>query len=143
MASREKITPQAVRVLVVEDDANNRLVVTRLLRLAGVQAENILEVEGDPFSTLSETQLADIHLVLLDLQLPKKDGYAILRDFRSKPALDVVRVVALTANVMRSDVERARNAGFDGFIGKPIDGRRFTDILNRLLADEAIWTITL
>ena len=143
MVNHKKIIPREARVLVVEDDANNRLVVTRLLRLAGVLAENMIEVDGDPFSTLTEEQIADIHLILLDLQLPKKDGYAILRNLRTRPALDDVRVVALTANVMRADVERARSAGFDGFIGKPIDGRRFSDILNRLLAGEAIWTITL
>jgi two-component system cell cycle response regulator DivK len=137
------IAPEKARILVVEDDANNRMVITRLLRLAGVQAENIRSVEGDPLETLGEETIREVDLVLLDLQLPKKDGFAIIRGLRSRPALAGMRVIALTANVMRSDVERARSAGFDGFIGKPIDGRRFSSVLQRLLAGEKVWTVDL
>ena len=137
-----KIAPHMARVLVVEDDTNNRLVVTRLLRLAGVQADNILEVDGDPLSRLQPAQLENIDLVFLDLQLPKKDGYAILQELRAQPGLARALIVALTANVMRHDVERCRQAGFDGFIGKPIDGRRFSEVLQRLLSGEPVWTIT-
>ena len=51
-----------------------------------------------------------------------------------------MRVVALTANVTRREIERCREAGFDGFIGKPIDGRRFSELLRKILQGEAVWT---
>jgi two-component system, cell cycle response regulator DivK len=133
--------PQEARILVVEDDPNNRLVITRLLRLAGVPQENIFETDSDAAEFLRVSVPNGVDLVLLDLQLPKKDGYAILQELRDDPDLAQLRVVALTANVMRQDVERARAAGFDGFIGKPIDGRRFSDVLNRLLGGESVWTV--
>jgi len=82
-----------------------------------------------------------IDLVFLDIQLPKKDGYTILQELRADPRYAGLQVVALTANVMRQDIERARTAGFDGFIGKPVDGRRFSQTLNRLLAGESVWTV--
>lgn len=140
--TNEALTPQKVRVLVVEDDPNNRLVIVRLLKLAGVPPEHISEVEGDAATYLRTQPPNSVDLIFLDLQLPKKDGYTILKELRADPTLDVTKIVALTANVMRQDIERARAAGFDGFIGKPIDGRRFSEVLRRLLAGDPVWTVT-
>lgn len=135
------LTVDAVRVLVVEDDASNRIVITRLLKLAGVQAQNIYECELDPESFFKKTE-TEIDLVFLDIQLPGKDGHQILKEIRANTMLLQPIVIALTANVMRQDIEKARSSGFDGFIGKPIDGRRFSQILQKILAGEAVWTIT-
>lgn len=129
-----------VRILVVEDDPNNRIVISRLLRLAGVGQDRYFEVEGDAASFLRDRR-PDIDLVFLDLQLPKKDGYKILAEIRAEPRTADLIVVALTANVMRQDIERCREAGFDGFIGKPIDGRRFAEMLGKILRGEPVWTI--
>ena len=129
-----------VRVLVVEDDENNRLVISRLLRLSGVSDDRIFTAGCDASGFLASVR-AEVDLVLLDLQLPGKDGYAILEELRSDPATRDLVVVALTANVMRQDVERCRMAGFDGFIGKPIDGRRFKETFARILEGEGVWTV--
>lgn len=131
--------PQDARVLVVEDDPDNRTVIERLLRLAGVRPGAFASIEGDAASYLAETG-ERFDIVFLDLQLPKKDGYAVLDEIRSDPRLSSTKVVALTANVTRREVERCRSAGFDGFIGKPIDGRRFSGLLRRILEGEAVWT---
>lgn len=131
---------ERVRILVVEDDQNNRLVISRLLRLAGVSDDRIFAAEGDPCAFLSSRGIS-VDLVLLDLQLPGKDGYSVLGELRSDPSTRDLQVVALTANVMRQDVDRCREAGFDGFIGKPIDGRRFRETFSRILAGEPVWTV--
>ncbi len=136
---RPPVAPGQAHVLVVEDDANNRLVAVKLLKVAGVPPENVVEIEGDAAEYL-HTSPSPIDLVLLDLQLPGKDGYAVLQELRADPALADIRVVAVTANVMKVDIEHVRAAGFDGFIGKPIDGRRFPDWIKRLLAGENVWT---
>ncbi len=137
---KDAVTPGEARILVVEDDPNNRLVITRLLKLTGVDPANVSECEADPLATMRE-RLGDFDLIFLDLQLPRKDGYAIIAELKAEPSLADTRIVALTANVMRQDVERAKEAGFDGFIGKPIDGRRFGDVIRRLLSGEQVWTI--
>jgi CheY-like chemotaxis protein len=62
-----------------------------------------------------------------------------LSELRADPRLASTRVVALTANVTRREVERCRESGFDGFIGKPIDGRRFAVYLRMILKGEAVW----
>lgn len=137
--ARLPISPHQARVLIVEDDANNRLVAAKLLQVAGVPPKNIMEVEGDPAAFLAGQPPDSIDLILLDLQLPGKSGYTILQELRADPRLAEVKVAALTANVMRADIERAQAAGFDGFIGKPIDGRRFPEWIRRLLAGEQVW----
>ena len=137
--SKQIITPQQARVLVVEDDTNNRLVITKLLKLSGVPIENIFAIEGDAASYLQTQPPNSVDLILLDLRLPKKDGYSVLSELRADPAWAAIRIVALTANVMRSDILRAQAAGFDGFIGKPIDGQRFPAMLRDILAGQSIW----
>lgn len=133
------LQPLDARILVVEDDPNNRLVITRLLKLAGISPASVWEYPGDP-SAFFDEHPEGVDIVLLDIQLPKKDGYAILKELRARPESSRAKIVALTANVMHQDIERAREAGFDGFIGKPIDGRRFTEVMARILAGEAVWT---
>jgi two-component system, cell cycle response regulator DivK len=132
------LDPSAAKVLVVEDDPDNRIVISRLLRMAGVGPNSFAAIEGDAGGYLASTGEA-FDLVFLDLQLPKKDGYAVLSDIRADPRLATTLVVALTANVSRREVERCREAGFDGFIGKPIDGRRFSELLHKILNGEAVW----
>src|SRR5687767_13525147 len=69
-------------------------------------------------------------LVLMDIQLPGKDGFALLQEIRSSPHRDL-RVIALTAHAMAGDRERAMEAGFDGYITKPIEIRHFPDQVRR------------
>jgi len=132
------IEPSQAEVLVVEDDPDNRTVIERLLMISGVDKDSVASIEGDaaPYLAASSRRF---DLVFLDLQLPKKDGYAVLDEIRSDPGTAGLRVIALTANVSHREVDRCREAGFDGFIGKPIDGRRFSALLRRILAGEAVW----
>jgi CheY-like chemotaxis protein len=72
-------------------------------------------------------------LVLVDMQLPDIDGLEVLRRLRAEPATRAIRCVALSANAMHEDVERARAAGFDDYWTKPIDLASFLGALDRLL----------
>ena len=78
-------------------------------------------------------------LVLMDIQLPGKDGYALLKELRQSEHKSV-RVVALTAHAMSGDREKAINAGFDGYITKPIDIRAFPDQISRALDGDMVTT---
>ncbi|MBE2201532.1 MAG: response regulator [Anaerolinea sp.] len=135
------IEPHEAKVLIVEDDPSNMLVAQKLLQVAGVPRENIYGASSDPLPLLRGELCGQIDLILLDLQLPGKDGYTILQEIRAEPTLAGIRVVALTANVMLPAINHAQEAGFDGFISKPIDGRRFADWIRRLLAGEAVWIV--
>ncbi len=73
-------------------------------------------------------------LVLLDIQLPRVNGLAVVRQLRQNPRLANLRVVAVTAYAMRGDKEKALDAGFDAYITKPIDTAALRSQIEQLLA---------
>ena len=129
--------PVDAYVLVIEDDVNNLMVATDFLHILGVKYVNA-RASGWQGLKLAES-LPQLDLILLDIQLPHEDGYAILQRIRSNPKLKGTRVVAVTANVLPQDEARARAAGFDGFIGKPLDFDRFPVQIRAILNGESIW----
>jgi two-component system, cell cycle response regulator DivK len=106
-----------VRVLYIEDNAENRLLVRRVLEAEGC---SVLEA-ADGSSGLEVAAQTRPDLILLDINLPEIDGYDLARRFRDMPGLQQVPILAITANVMKGDRERTLAAGCDGYIQKPID----------------------
>jgi CheY-like chemotaxis protein len=72
-------------------------------------------------------------LVLVDIQMPHLDGYGVLRELRADPAFAKLHVVALTAFAMHGDKERALEAGFDGYITKPVEIAALRQEIRRFL----------
>jgi CheY-like chemotaxis protein len=104
------------RVLVVEDNERNLKLVRDVLRFAGYE---VVEARsGEQGVELAEADPPD--LVLMDLQLPGMDGTQALRALRRSPRTGAVPVVAVTALAMKEDRDRAVQAGFDGYLEKPI-----------------------
>jgi two-component system, cell cycle response regulator DivK len=123
-------------ILVVEDNERNLKLLRDVLEYAGydVRAARTAE-EG---ITLAVNQPPS--LVLMDLQLPGIDGMEALRRLRENPRTADIPVVAVTAQAMKHDRERALEAGFDGYVEKPISVRAFTDQLRRFLSEEEVGT---
>ena len=121
------------RILVVEDSPDNMKLFRTLLTLKGHQVTGLPGGDG-LLDTIARTEP---ELVLMDIQLPGKDGFALLAEVRDS-AHAGVRILALTAHAMSGDRERALQAGFDGYITKPIDIRSFPDLVNRALAGETV-----
>ena len=76
-------------------------------------------------------------LVLLDIQMPVLDGYAVVRRIRDNPRSTKLRVIALTAYAMRGDRDRALAAGFDDYVTKPIDLATLTSKIGQFLEEES------
>ncbi len=117
-------------VLYIEDNPSNlRLVAQILSRNPQVQ----LITAHTPKLGF---ELASVHhpeLILLDINLPGIDGYQVLSTLRNLDALKTIPVIAISANAMPRDIERAMAAGFDDYITKPIDITRFLEVVYRLL----------
>lgn len=127
-------------VLIVEDNADNLFIISDILKHdLLVKYVNARASGRQLFKLIEKNPTLMPHLILLDLQIPYEDGYTVLRQLRSHPTLGSTRVVAVTANVLPQDVEWCRSAGFDGFIGKPLDSDRFPQQVQRILNDEAVW----
>lgn len=115
------------KVLYIEDRVDNRSLVRRVLMAEGIE---VLEAtNADDGIRLALQHLPD--LILMDINMPGKDGFTATAELRQHTALAHVPIVALTANVMKGDREKTLEAGCDGYIPKPIDVDRFpTDIMS-------------
>lgn len=132
------IRPEDARVLVVEDDPDNLIVVLDLLSVAGVR--HVVWVTQAGEAPAGAERLGQVDIVLLDVNLPDRDGREMIPPLRAVPACANARIVAVTASVMPDDFTRARAAGFDGFIGKPLDFDRFPQQIEALLRGEPVWS---
>jgi len=105
------------RILYIEDSPSNRLLVTRILLVEGYE---VLEAtDGAEGIQMAKSEHPD--LILMDMNLPEVDGYELTETIKADPELSDIPVVAMTANVMQGDREKALQAGCVGYIPKPID----------------------
>ena len=125
---RRKVPPL---VLVVEDNPVNLELVSALLEEHA--CETLVATTGDV--ALDLLRQSRPNLVLVDVQLPGMSGYQVTRRIKADPALADIPVVALTAHAMAHEDVRARDAGCDAFLTKPIDIRAFKEILQRFVFD--------
>jgi two-component system, cell cycle response regulator DivK len=134
------IAPPSTVVLVVEDNPDNQLIILSLLEDdCNIPTCHGVAAGWQLFKMLREHAELQPQIILLDLQIPGENGYGVLQRIRATRSLVNTRVVAVTANVMPQDVEKCRLAGFDGFIGKPINAERFPLQIQRILEGEAVW----
>ena len=123
-------------ILVVEDNELNLKLLRDVLEYAGYEVRGARTAEDG--ITLAVSEPPD--LVLMDLQLPGIDGIEALHRLRESPGTADIPVVAVTAQAMKQDRERALRAGFDGYVEKPISVRAFTDQVRRFLSGEEVGT---
>lgn len=135
--THEPIQPKDATVLIVEDNVSNFVLMARMLAYMGVPRCE-WKTSGWQVVEFADT-LPRIDLILLDIHLPYEDGYAALSKVRATRRLKDTIVVAVTAYADQEQMTKARAAGFDGFIGKPLDPDRFPDQIRRLLKGEAVW----
>jgi two-component system cell cycle response regulator DivK len=107
----------SARILYIEDNSDNRLLVKRVLEAAGYTLLEAANAREGLRQMLAEPP----DLILMDINLPEVDGYTTTARIKSTPGLERVKVVAVTANVMKGDREKTLAAGCDGYIQKPID----------------------
>ncbi|HQE91209.1 MAG TPA: response regulator [Anaerolineae bacterium] len=131
------VVPADAVILIVEDNLNNFILMTRLLAFLGVKKCE-WKASGWKVLEFAET-LGNIDVILMDIALPDTDGYQSLALLRAHPRLREVRIIAVTADISAENMKRAREAGFDGFIGKPLDPDRFPEQMRRVLAGEEVW----
>jgi two-component system cell cycle response regulator DivK len=116
-------------ILYVEDNLDNRNLVRRVLEVEGfsmIDAKNAAQA-------LERLGQEAIDLILMDINMPDMDGYALTAKIKSMPEYMMIPIIAMTANVMRGDRERSLEAGCDGYIQKPIDIDTLTQQVERFL----------
>lgn len=118
-------------VLLIEDNEQNRYLATFLLERNGYSV--VPACDGPRGIELARTLQVD--LILLDIQLPGMDGYAVARALRATAALRHIPIIAVTSYAMVGDRERTIAAGCNGYIEKPINPDTFVDEISQFLPD--------
>ena len=116
-------------ILIVEDNEKNLKLVRDVLQVKGY--ETLEAGTAEDGLELARARAPD--LILMDIQLPGMNGIDALKALRAEPATAAIPVVAITASVMQQDRQQIMNAGFNGFIEKPINLRVFLDTVQKTM----------
>ena len=117
------------RILLIEDNVQNRYLANFLLEARGWE---MVHAEDGPTGVALAGQIDPV-LILLDIQLPGMDGYAVAQALRSDPKLQAIPILAVTSYAMAGDRERCLAAGCNGYIEKPIDPQTFAEEVERFI----------
>lgn len=111
------------KILIVEDNEDSRELVVKVLRNKGYIMVEAVDGEEAIEKVVSEKP----DLVLLDISIPKLDGYEVAKRLKSREDVKDIPIVAVTAHAMKGDREKVIAAGFEGYISKPVNVRELPD----------------
>lgn len=117
------------RILVVEDNLMNKVLVKEVLTLNGYEITEA-RTGTEALKAFANTRP---DMVLMDIQLPEMDGVTAMRVIKSDEKNKDIPVIALTASAMKGEEEKILNAGFDGYIAKPIDTKKLVETVDASL----------
>lgn len=109
------------KILIVEDNQDSRELFIKILKNKGYDLIEAVDGEEAIEKALKEKP----NLILLDISIPKIDGYEVTKRLKSLEEFQDIPIVALTAHAMKGDREKFISAGFEGYISKPINVREF------------------
>lgn len=119
------------RILLVEDNPQNRYLMTFLLETNGYD----VDVAEDGARALEMLEQHTPDLILMDMQLPRIDGYEATRRIKGDDRFSAIPLVALTAHSMKGDRVRAIDAGCDEYVTKPVDADQIIALVSRLIGE--------
>lgn len=117
-------------ILIVDDNPTNAKLLAYLMAANGFEVDTALDAEA----ALGRVRARPPHLILMDVQMPGIDGLELTRRLKSDPATREIVIVAVTALSRKIDQARARAAGCDDFVAKPIDTRALPLLVSEHLA---------
>lgn len=121
------------RILIVDDKATSRELLRTVLEKNGYA---IFEA-ADGAEAIEKARAESPDLILLDLQMPVRNGYEVLHELRQDPRYATLPIIALTASAMQGDREKALAAGFTAYLPKPVTLAHLRDEVQRLLSKSA------
>jgi two-component system cell cycle response regulator DivK len=123
----------SARILHVEDNTANRMIVRDLLEFQGYQ---VIEVsDGEEALAAAERERPD--LILMDIQLPRISGFEVSRRIKARAELQHIPIIAVTSFALSGDDQRAAEAGCDGYIAKPYRPRDLLQLIIKLLPPQS------
>ncbi len=133
------IDPQDAHVLIVEDNLQNMILISRLLDFLKVARYEWKSSGWEMFDAIEA--MGHVDLILMDLHLPQENGFELLAKIRKDPDLAETPVIAVTADANPQTMEETKRAGFNGFLGKPINPEKFTKQIAAILRGDDVWDL--
>ena len=121
--------PKGKRVLIVEDNDDNASIYQTVLEHSGFEVMRAADGE----QAIEMVVAVPPDLILMDISLPKRDGWDVAAAIKGKPALQAIPMVAVTALAFEEERRKAELLGFDGFLAKPCEPRRVLVEVQRLI----------
>jgi CheY-like chemotaxis protein len=125
--------------LYVEDDTMSRLVMEKMIE--GLSSTITIYEDSSQFIERITALESIPDAVFLDVQIAPLSGFEMLKILRDDRRFDAIPIIAMTASVTVSEINELKQAGFDGLIAKPVRKRIFPELLERVLAGEAVWYV--
>jgi CheY-like chemotaxis protein len=126
-----------IRAIAVEDDEGSALLIQAILRRIGMDVNTY--PTGEHFLEFLHSLPTPPNLILLDINLPRKNGIDIIKELRSDPQFRDILVIAISAVDPIKYVPIIKEAGFNSFLRKPVSREHLPKQIQRVLAGEAIW----
>jgi two-component system, cell cycle response regulator DivK len=130
--------PKDCTILIVEDIVSNFVLISSILGSLGVNCE--WKTSGYEVAEYTNS-LPRLHLILIDMLLPYDDCFSVVKILRASDQFNDVPIIAMAAESSMDQMSKAREFGFDGFLGKPIDPDRFTIQIQKILCGEPVWEL--
>ena len=128
---------KSIHAIAVEDDEGSALLIQAILRRIGIDIH--VHSTGDNLLQFIHALPTPPNLILLDIHLPRQNGLDLVKQLRSDPQFADVLAVAVSASDPNDYIPKAKEAGFNSFLRKPINRTRFPKQIERILAGESIW----
>jgi two-component system cell cycle response regulator DivK len=124
------------QALVIDDNALNNEILATLLEHEGIEA---IYITSPRHLDTALANLSNLKVIFLDLEIPNYNGFEIHQKLRDDGRFDRIPIVAYTVHT--NEIDQVRRAGFDGFLGKPINPDQFPNHLARIIRGEAVWEV--
>lgn len=115
------------KILVAEDNPSNQKLISILLQKMGVE----VTIAEDGQAAIEKAMSDSYDLILMDMQMPNLNGYDATRELRRQECK--TPIIAVTANAMMGDEEKCLDAGCDGYLSKPIDRNKLSEVVGRYI----------
>ena len=129
MEEKIKMEMERKKILIVDDNEKNRYLISFILEKNGIG----VVTANDGFEGVEAARKQRVDLVIMDIKMPKMDGYEATREIRKLEDYQSVPIIALTSYAMAEDKKKALEAGCDGYIAKPINPETFMDEIRKYL----------